>query len=747
MQERHEIELRGCNSRSLGGYLKALGVFRIISQQLDPSCRASWAYGFFRVNSICSEAEILRFFLEDYSPTPFLAPWNNGSGFYSMKGDGKNPIEKLETSTAKRFDGFRKGIRDAKDSLTRVLGTWQFDLEEGNPETKKAKRTKLKDSLKNLKTDLILECKRSWRGAHREWLDAAVVVSNEANPVFPPILGTGGNDAKLDFSANAMERVCEIFQTSDQKGAPSKFAESGLAVALKGDFRGSFKKTECKIGQFDPGAAGGANSTTNDTGKSSSDPWSLLLVLEGAILLSPRLLRRLNPGASARASSPFSVSSSQFGFGTAGVDKAERGEQWLPVWEGRAGLREVQHLFEESRMQIKGRPATNTLDALRAITSRGCARGVTEFVRIAYFERFGQQRLAIPLGRIEAKPKIQNHLLDDIAEWVHGLSREAEKSDAPKSFVSAQRNLANLVVGLLTHDETPARWQAVLIAAAQIEAVMAINICFEPGPIPKLRNTWLTRSNDGSPEWRLAASLGSSARFYKPIGDERFKAQDSVRHHFLPLDENAKSGFARFKTSDRKLIRSSPRLVAYGRDLNQDLRAILERRIIEARQAGHRRLPMVAAPGYAAKESDLVDLIEGRLDNRRIFWLARSLMALDWNDTFRLEKPNHTEQLPGIETRMPLAWWAIRLCLLPWPIQEELDIPAQLDALRRCATGHVSEASRIALRRLHIIGRPAGFSDAFLSRSSGAAWVGALGFPINKHSARKALERISRTSN
>lgn len=402
MSNRSEIELRGCTGTSLGGYLKALGVLRIVSKQLDPSCRGFWRAGTFWLDTMHSQEDLVHFFLSDYSPTPFLAPWNNGSGFYSIKGDGTSSIEKLESSTADRFDSYRSGIRDAKATLTAILGEWQIlesetkdkakteDEAEAEAKARDKAREEVKSRLKQLKSELVLDCKRRWRGAHRDWLDAAVIVSDSGQLAFPPVLGTGGNDAKLDFSAKSMERVCELFSTTDAKGGPARIARPALEVSILGENRPNFKKKECKIGQFDPGAAGGANSTTGDEGKSYSDPWSLTLILEGALLLSPRLLRRLSPIAGARAASPFSVSASQNGYSTAGSDKAERGEQWLPLWEPAATLQEIRQLFAESRMQINGRPATNTLDAIRSITSRGCARGVSEFVRIAYFERFGQ---------------------------------------------------------------------------------------------------------------------------------------------------------------------------------------------------------------------------------------------------------------------------------------------------------------------------------------------------------------------
>src|SRR5260370_42561854 len=64
------------------GYLKALGVLRLVSEQKDGEARGYWRDGIFVLEATLDPNGLLTFFLQQYSPTPLLAPWNGGSGFY-----------------------------------------------------------------------------------------------------------------------------------------------------------------------------------------------------------------------------------------------------------------------------------------------------------------------------------------------------------------------------------------------------------------------------------------------------------------------------------------------------------------------------------------------------------------------------------------------------------------------------------------------------------------------------------------
>src|SRR5579872_2456149 len=104
----YTIALPGCTSTPFGSYLKALGVLRLVSGQADAEARGWWEGETFAIESVLDENDLARFFLERYEPTPILAPWNGGSGFYP-KGN-KDGIDAIARSTRERCVPYRGSI-------------------------------------------------------------------------------------------------------------------------------------------------------------------------------------------------------------------------------------------------------------------------------------------------------------------------------------------------------------------------------------------------------------------------------------------------------------------------------------------------------------------------------------------------------------------------------------------------------------------------------------------------------------
>ena len=174
----------------------------------------------------------------------------------------------------------------------------------------------------SLKATLISDCRRTWRGTHAEWLAAAVVLDEQGNAEWPSLLGTGGNDGRLDFTNNFMQRLGELFDLASAEGSPSAGAMELLANSLWAEPSNKFTTTS--IGQYQPGAAGGANSTTGPVGDSRINPWDFVLMMEGSLLFSTRATRCLDPNAQSRASAPFAVRSHAAGFASTGREGPAR---------------------------------------------------------------------------------------------------------------------------------------------------------------------------------------------------------------------------------------------------------------------------------------------------------------------------------------------------------------------------------------------------------------------------------------
>ena len=118
------MPLDGCAPTPLASYLKALGILRLISsdanhvagQAADPKARGWWEDERFHIRTTLDRAAMCRFFLNDYAPSPIIAPWNGGSGFYPKDNkDGFHPL--AAESVATRFLPLAEAIRIASQTI------------------------------------------------------------------------------------------------------------------------------------------------------------------------------------------------------------------------------------------------------------------------------------------------------------------------------------------------------------------------------------------------------------------------------------------------------------------------------------------------------------------------------------------------------------------------------------------------------------------------------------------------------
>ncbi|MDF1663890.1 MAG: type I-U CRISPR-associated protein Csx17, partial [Planctomycetota bacterium] len=570
----HRHILKGCQSRPLGSYLKALAVLRLVSEQADKSARGHWTEEGFVLHSRLDRRQLLDFFLSEYSPTPWLSPWNKGSGFFSKTDKGLSPIE---NSKAPRFEKFRRGIAEARAVAKAMdLAVQKENAIKGeakaiknkkerelytNEEGYKKRLSAAERERKRAKDKLQRNCQQQWRGGALEWFRSATVLSDDNSPSFPAILGTGGNEGRLDYTNNAYQRLNELYCLEEKDAPPRSGVPVSLDHCLFNQTSQSLKKTP--IGQFSPAAAGGANASSGPLGTSLVNPWELIFILEGSLLFRSSVGRRLTSRQMPQASAPFAVRSQGNGYASsAASDESSRGEQWVPLWEQPANLKEVSALLSEGRVQVKSRTATSSIDMARALSRLGVTRGLSSFERYAFMERNGQSNFAIPLGRWKVDPNPRSFLLDDLdrGSWLDKIRRSSRDDGAPGSFSVCTGRLLDSIFSVLGHPGEPARWQNVLIAMAQTEAQLVLSAQFTGkkrlAPIPRLSKGWVAASDDGSAEFRLALTLASSAKAWR-----HYRAVEPVRGHWLPLDQSDRQ----FKVAGESLI-NDPRVVMTGRD-------------------------------------------------------------------------------------------------------------------------------------------------------------------------------------
>ena len=311
-----ELLLIGCQPEPLAGYLKALGVLRLVSEQADPEVRGYWSGQGFVLVTALTQDDLCTYFLERYRPTPIVSPWNGGSGF-SPK-DNTAGMEAILSSGHERLAAYADVIRAAHR-----IGPKPDGVE---------------------KSEYLLQLRNELPDVALPWLDAATVLTDDG-AAFPILLGTGGNDGRLDFSNNFMQRLSDALTLRPVKKNVADRPDGWLRTALFGE--ASAPLPEGAIGQFDPGSAGGSNSAPHGKGKSLVNPWDFVLMIEGALIFAAASVRKYGERKNSMAV-PFTFRDSAAGYASAASENG-RGEVWAPLWMSPATSRSVAALFSEWR--------------------------------------------------------------------------------------------------------------------------------------------------------------------------------------------------------------------------------------------------------------------------------------------------------------------------------------------------------------------------------------------------------------
>lgn len=615
------VPLPGCTPEPLMSYLKALGVFRLVAEQADPTARGFWSGGAFVLETALDRDELTRFFVERYKPTPILAPWNGGSGFYD---GGAAPLEAIAASTNPVLAAYRDSVAAVREFVP---------------------QKKPKDEEKE---SLLIRCRAALADEVVPWLDVCFVLGEEG-PGYFPLLGTGANDGRLDFTNNFMQRLADVIAFTSASAPPPRSA-GWFASALFEDDSALTAYEKAAVGQFNPGGIGGANGVQGRfEANSRVNPWDFVLMIEGALLFAGSVARRLGANAGDRAVFPFTVASVAVGYGSAAASEetrdGSRAELWLPLWNEPAGFAEVRQLFAEGRAQVNRRQAKNAVEFALAVNLLGVSRGVAAFTRYGFLKRNGLAFLAAPLGRVAVTPRPAARLLEDppLHNWLEKLrSACREKDKTPARYQTALRDIDRAIFEFTTRSELGESANQrglleVLRAVGRAERTLASGLAFCKDkylkPLQGLSALWLEQANDHSPEFTLAASLAG-------IG-----ATDAVGPLRVFLEETeAKGAYFNWAPGSTSAVWSK-------RPLADNLAAVFRRRQMEAFRTGRSGVPLRSK--WLARLGAVIEFFHERTDDEKLHDLIWGLAALDWQSTSAVTLPPSGEETVPLEFGVP----------------------------------------------------------------------------------------------
>ena len=736
----HQVILHGCTTEPMAGYLKALAVFRLVSEQADPKARGRWVGNSFCVESKFDTEALLRFFLDEYAPTPIVAPWNGGSGF--VEGDRRVGLDAILASELPRLAEYRRTIeqvftwpefsggeltldqmihavaamapgkpkQDAAGLLEAVevamqslptpresfLALTTARLKASAPAPVVAKVRKLRTAVNKSKRaagkeEMVRACRNRLGDGSVAWLDCAVVVRTTTELNYPPLLGTGGGEGRLDYTNSFMERVSALLLN------PGREAKSLLQNALFATPTDAL--ANAAVGQHDPGRAGGFNQgPEGETKDFPTNSWNFILTLEGSVTWASGVARRQGTTAHGVSCSPFTVRARALGYGSAEAndEDAARAEVWMPTWERPARYAEFTTLLREGRAEWGGRPVNNGLEFAEAAASLGTQRGIAAFVRYSLLKRRGDSYVALPIGRVPVHEQKDSDLLqelDRLLQAVDQFARGFKSNTPPAQFASRRRQIDAAIYDFALLGGTE-RFQQVLAALGRLEQFFAQrSLSLDPklrAPLSGLSPKWLLAANDGSLNYRIAVALASIGR----TGDV-----GGIRANLAPIDPTKPWAWAIGKGQ-----------VAFqGSSLSERLVSVLRRRLIDGERLNCSSLPLWSAVTVAPEDAAAF-LGPGNVDESLIEQLFFGLTLVDWRDS----------ALEPVRAELHRAWVGREAiiprnyALLKHLFQPHVEVRPEPSILSLLMAGRTKAACEVAHRRLRIAGfapRNADFPD------------------------------------
>ncbi len=714
---RYRVHLRGCAPTPLASYLKALAIHRLVAEQKDPDARGWWEGEHFVLESSLAEGGLENFFLNEYRPTPIIAPWNGGSGFYAKDKARQDLVAEFEATSSERFSLLKEMIAKSRSILKELRIT----------EAPSGAKSDIKF---RLITVLRSECPDQALG----WIDAAVCLTDQ-KVLFPPLLSKGGIEGRMDMTFNFLERIGKIFCIETGFPKENKHAYTSIKASIYSDV--SFSLGNGAIGMLFPFSAGGPNQTTGFEADNKHaqlvNEWDYVFMLEGALLLASSISRKTQSEQVSGMSFPFVVKSTGTGSGSSDLtgDMSDKNELWLPIWSSPSNISELKLLFAEGRATVRGKNAVNGFDFAHSISVLGINRGVNSFQRFGIFERRARGQgyyIATPLNRFHVPRTPQQDLIGELDNWlwrVQAWARSDNASNRIRGLVQRLDNVLFDMAGGTGKRSVQAQKTLALLGEIQRYAGTSSATQEKLPPLPLLSERWFQAARDNSPEFRIASALAGLQ------GDKGTPLP--FRVHLSPVDPRH-AGW--LPDGARNLYRTWH----HGR-LERNLLAVLEKRLLLASQKGYEDKPLGGRPG--ADLASISAFLSGATDDRRIGQLLGGLA--------HCKAPQHIEwdaAEPGV---VPPAFGILKLVLTPdrqlrrcGLLAEHEHLPVPTGLVRLLAAGRIHQATRAAHRRLRIAGIPAipGVPDS--TGLSGVRLVAALLIPLSDAAIRHLHRAIIR---
>ena len=358
-------------------------------------------------------------------------------------------------------------------------------------------------------------------------------------------------------------------------------------------------------------------------------------------------------------------------------------EIWLPLWGQFASFTEVRHLFSEGRSSVGRRQAGTGLEFSRAVGTLGVDRGISAFERYGFLKRRGDNKIALPAGKIPVRFKPQLEIfseLDPVLSRVDQFMLSFKK--APASYLQARQQIDEDLFNCTLQPDS-LNYLKLIRSIGRLEKLLALR---DRNKDPKLQQPlyglsprWVFQADDGSPEIRIAAAIASIQ------GTDRL---GPIRSNMAGVSARTPWQWAEF-SSDQHW---------FGSDFSERIGNLLSYRLMDAERKQAASMPFQGL--IAVSPYDLMPFLHEETDDAKMEELLWGVTLIDWKKS-GLIKIQKAWKYPVARSIISRTWCLLKLLHVPGDvrgvkIRRERSVSSLLNA------GRVEEACAKAVQRLKI---------------------------------------------
>jgi len=491
----------------LSSYLAAIGLLRIVGEQLDPDARGFWRSGRFHLESKVAIQSIAEFLCNDYRPSPCITPWNKDSGF-----PAGSPAREFRDLSAPRFDEMKRIVDAAAELIPHFAAAGSSDS--------------------NAKASLLEALDLAGDSdAWSAWLGTCAVIyrnqKRELSARFPALLGgTGGAFGRADFGLKFVKAL--------QVAASEHF----IAAIIGSDQPDLMIKAGDSL-IYDPASRcdgqqgyGVATQDTQESRAGKANPALLILLAEGMALFEGYAMTTAPDGEAGEGSqhAAFTLAVAHNSSGHPSSSWLENDgslceELWCPLWDEPCHYSDVRDALRRIALLPLPRQLRTGTDLALFASRLGRRLNLSGFARYYFPARIGKGTKIPSLIEVFALGEGDVERTDSLAGVVMLASRlriHAKNKAIPSSYRHTAERVVAEVEAVAGGGGSYAELLRTLLAWRRQEdlsrqdpkqtdkTALSLRFSFQFGSsaLPPEWFDHLGRELDG-PEWRLALALGT----------------------------------------------------------------------------------------------------------------------------------------------------------------------------------------------------------------------------------------------